>query len=317
MNRREHLLALGAYTSSLTLCRTAHAKFTSPSALSVQASSLQWVTPEVRGRGLSFHTFPSKAVGTEVSFHIYVPSAYTNVEARRFPVVYWLHGSGGGLNGIARLSNRADRAILAGKVPAHLIVFVNGLSLGMYVDWANGKAPLETIIIRELLPHIDTNWRTIATRDGRLLDGFSMGGYGAARLGFRYPKLFRHVSIMGAGPMQESLDSTPRASGKNAADLLNEVYGGDQAHFKRLSPHHYAEQNSAVLSQSSHLRLVIGDQDETFENNDRFHAQLVRLGIPHDWIILPGIGRNPMHVLRALGDQHWHFYRKAFDLVAA
>jgi S-formylglutathione hydrolase FrmB len=144
-----------------------------------------------------------------------------------------------------------------------------------------------------------------------------MGGYGAARLGFRYPKLFRHVSIMGAGPMQESLDSTPRASSKNAADLLNEVYGSDQAHFKRLSPRNYAEQNSAVLSQSSHLRLVIGDQDETFENNDRFHAQLVRLGIPHDWIILPGISHNPMHLLSALGDQHWDFYRKAFDVVAA
>ncbi len=142
MNRREHLLALGAYTSSLTLCGTAHAKFMSPLAPSVQASSLQWVTPEVRGRGLSFHTFLSKAVGTEVSFHIYVPSAYTNVDDRRFLVVYWLHGSGGGLNGIARLSDRTDRAILAGKVQAHLIVFVNGLSLGMYVDWANGRAPI-------------------------------------------------------------------------------------------------------------------------------------------------------------------------------
>lgn len=312
MNRRDHLLALGAYVSSMTLSGTANARFTSPSAPSVPASSLQWVTPEVRGRGLSFHTFPSKAVGTEVSFHIYVPSAYTDDESRRFPVVYWLHGSGGGLNGIARLSDHTDRAILAGKVPAHLIVFVNGLRLGMYVDWANGKAPLETIIIRELLPHIDTNWRTIATRDGRLLDGFSMGGYGAGRFGFLYPELFQNVSMMGAGPMQETLERTPRASRMQVTDLLRDVYGGGQDRFRAASPRRYAEQNAAILASSSRLRLVIGDQDETFENNRDFHDHLVRLGIPHEWIVLPGIGHDTMGILTALGGRHWAFYREAF-----
>ncbi len=44
-----------------------------------------------------------------------------------------------------------------------------------------------------------------------MLDGFSMGGYGAGRFGFRYPELFRSVSMMGTGPMQETLERTPRA----------------------------------------------------------------------------------------------------------
>ncbi len=196
MNRREYLVAVGTYATSLILGGTAHAELTAPLVRTGPQPPLQWVTPEVQGRGLSFHTFRSPAVGAEVSFHLYEPPVYGADLTRRFPVVYWLHGSGGGQHGIALLADRADQAIAAGKVPPRLMVFVNGLRMGMYVDWSNGRAPVETVIVHELRPHIDANWRTVATRDGRLLDGFSMGGYGAARLGFRYPELFRTISIM-------------------------------------------------------------------------------------------------------------------------
>ena len=83
----------------------------------------------------------------------------------------------------------------AGAAPACLVVFVNGLPSGMYVDWKDGSTPVESMIVKDLVPHIDATWRTIATREGRMLDGFSMGGYGAARLGFKHANLFRAVSI--------------------------------------------------------------------------------------------------------------------------
>ena len=315
MNRREYLVAAGTYATSLMLGGMAHAKLTAPLLRTGPQPPLQWVTPRAEGVGLSFHTFLSQAAGTKVSFHVYAPSAYTADPARRFPVVYWLHGSGGGVPGISRLSALADEAISAGKAPPFLMVFVNGLEMGMYIDWANGRAPLETVIIHELRPHIDANWRTIATREGRLLDGFSMGGYGAARFGFRYPELFQNVSMMGAGPMQETLNRTPRASRVQAKSLLRDVYGGKQARFLAVSPRRYAEQNATTLARGSRLRLVIGDRDETFDSNRNFHDHLMRLGIPHQWIVLPGIGHDPMGVLAAMGDQHWAFYRDAFAAV--
>ena len=315
MNRREYLVAAGTYATSLMLGGMAHAKLTAPLLRTGPQPPLQWVTPRAEGVGLSFHTFLSQAAGAKVSFHVYAPSAYTADPARRFPVVYWLHGSGGGVPGISRLSALADEAINAGKAPPFLMVFVNGLEMGMYIDWANGRAPLETVIIHELRPHIDANWRTIATREGRLLDGFSMGGYGAARFGFRYPELFQNVSMMGAGPMQETLDRTPRASSVQAKSLLRDVYGGKQARFLAVSPRRYAEQNATTLARGSRLRLVIGDRDETFDSNRNFHDHLMRLGIPHQWIVLPGICHDPMGVLAAMGDQHWAFYRDAFAAV--
>lgn len=300
MNRRTHLLCLGLALGSLV----------SPAARAEQASDLQWVTPAASAPRVSFHTFESRAAGTEVSFHLYTPRAYTAEATRRLPVVYWLHGGGGGIAGIAPLSRLFDEAIEAGRTPPFLVVFVNGMRLGMYVDWANGAAPLETIIVHELVPHIVSNWRTVATREGRVLDGFSMGGYGAARLGFRYPERFATVSMLGAGPMQETLTRTPRASRRQVEDLLRDVYG-DQANFRAVSPRRYAEENAAVIAHGSRLRLVIGDQDETLDHNRAFHDHLERLGIPHDWIVLPGVGHDAPNVLNSLGDRNWAFYRAA------
>ena len=312
MNRRRHLLTLGASIVGLAAGRVAQGRPAQPPGGTPPLAPSHWVTPRVEGRGLSFHTFLSRAAATEVSFHLYEPPAYKVDPSRRFPVVYWLHGSGGGVSGIARLSALLDEAIARGQTPPLLMVFVNGLRMGMYVDWANGRAPLETIIVHELRPHIDANWRTIATREGRLLDGFSMGGYGAGRFGFRYPELFRSVSMIGAGPMQETLERTPRASRVQVEELLRDVYGGGQDRFRAVSPRRYAEQNAATLARGSRLRLIIGDRDETLQNNQDFHFHLTRLGIPHEWIVLPGVGHDPIAVLTALGDRHWAFYRGAF-----
>jgi poly(3-hydroxybutyrate) depolymerase len=284
-----------------------------PSAQRVETpSGLAWVTPEVKAPRVSLHTFDSVAAKAKVSYHIYTPAAFDREPQRRFPVAYWLHGSGGGLAGLAKVAALFDAAIEAGKTPPCFVVFVNGLVQGMYVDWKDGSAPMETIIVKELVPHIDATYRTISTREGRLLDGYSMGGYGAARLGFKYPDLFRAVSIMGGGPLQAELIQAPRAGRQRAAEVLKQVYGGDQGYFKNVSPRRLAEQNAEAIIKCSLVRQVCGDQDETFGPNRDFHEHLERLKIPHTWTVLPGVDHNPMKTLEALGDSNWTFYRAAF-----
>jgi poly(3-hydroxybutyrate) depolymerase len=276
-------------------------------------SNLAWVTAEIPAPRVSFRTFDSAAAKTKVSYHIYTPAAYDQDTQRRFPVVYWLHGSGGGLPGIPRVAALFDAAIAEGMTPPCLVVFVNGLVEGMYVDWKDGSAPIETIIIKELIPHIDATYRTIASRDGRLLDGYSMGGYGSARLGFKYTDLFSAVSIMGGGPLQAELIQTPRAGRLRAAEVLQKVYGGDQEYFRSVSPRRLAKENAEAITKGSLIRMVCGDQDETFSNNLAFHLHLQELAIPHSWTVLEGIDHNPMKTLEALGDSNWQFYRQAFD----
>ncbi|MFM7563404.1 MAG: alpha/beta hydrolase-fold protein, partial [Planctomycetota bacterium] len=205
-----------------------------------------------------------------------------------------------------------DAAIEAGKTPPCLVVFVNGMPEGMYVDWKDGTAPVETVIVKELVPLIDKSYRTVATREGRMLDGYSMGGYGSARLGFKYPELFRSISIMGGGPLQAELKQTPRAGRQRAAEVLNQVYGGDQKYFVSVSPRRLAEENAETIAKGSLVRQVCGDEDETFQNNLEFHQHLEQLKIPHTWQVLKGVDHNPTKTLEALGDENWVFYRKAF-----
>jgi poly(3-hydroxybutyrate) depolymerase len=296
----------------LLLCVTLAGSAQTLEAKQGQGKELAWVTQEVKAPRVSFKTFESSAAKTKVSYHIYLPAGYDRDQEQRFPVVYWLHGSGGGLPGIPKVAAHFDAAIEAGKTPPCLVVFVNGMPEGMYVDWKDGSAPVETVIVKELVPLIDKTYRTVATREGRMLDGYSMGGYGSARLGFKYPEMFRAISIMGGGPLQAELKQTPRAGRQRAAEVLNQVYGGDQEYFISVSPRQLAKENAEAIAKGSLVRQVCGDQDETFQNNLEFHQHLEQLKIPHTWQVLRGVDHNPMKTLEALGDENWVFYRRAF-----
>jgi enterochelin esterase-like enzyme len=225
--------------------------------------------------------------------------------------VYCLHGTDGGLAGIPILAARFDAAIEAGLAPPCLVVFVNGLRAGMYCDWADGSVRGERVIMEDLVPHVDAAHRTLARREGRLLEGFSMGGYGAARLGLGHPEMFGAVSMLAAGPMQPDLLRTPRASRRDREALLARVYGGDQAVFRAMSPWEIAARQAGVLAKGTLIRQVVGDRDETLPANEEFHRHLLSLGIPHEWVVLPGVGHQPQALLEALGDGNWAFHRAA------
>ncbi len=274
----------------------------------------QWVTPAVAAPRLSHGTFHSRVAGTEVSYHIYVPEAYDALTERRFPVLYYLHGHRGGLEGLMFLSRHFDAGIRAGAIPPMLVVFPDGMYEGMWCDWKSGKAPIETVVITELIPHIDATYRTIASREGRVIEGYSMGGYGAARLGFKYPTLFRGVSILAGGPLQHVLEQfPPRVSPQTRARVMRNVYGDDMGFFKALSPWELAESNAGAVSEHTCIRVQIGAQDEMLEVTRQFVAHLTSLGIPHSFEIVPGAGHEPGRFLQiqAGNDEYWAFYREA------
>ena len=278
----------------------------------------QWVTPVIRAPRLQHRTFESAAAKSKVSYHIYTPEVYSTDQGRRFPVVYWLHGHGGGLAGLSHLSAYFDDAIRAGKLPPALVVFPNGLAESMWCDSKDGSVPMETVVVRELVPHIDATFRTIASREGRLIEGFSMGGYGAARLGFKHHDIFGAVSILGAGPLQRELTASvgPRSTAGLRVRVMRAIYGGDQEYFKAQSPWVLAEQNTAGVRGNTRVRQVIGDRDGTLAFNREFDAHLTRLGIPHTFTVLPGIGHDAMALLNALGEANWGFYRVVFGAEA-
>jgi len=276
-------------------------------------ASQHWVTKDVQVPRLQQRTFDSLAVGAKVSYFIYTPEIYDTEKERRFPVLYWLHGSGGGLPGLSPVSKYFDTAIKAGKIPPMLIVFANGLTGSLWSDSKDGKTPMETVVIKELLPHIDVTYRTRAAREGRIIEGFSMGGYGAMRLGCKYPELFAAISSLAGGPLQEDFTEAPRAGVKGRDQVFEAVCGSDMDYFKAISPWLLAEQNKTkLLSLKMPIRQVIGDQDSTLAINRNFDARLTTLEIPHTFTVVPGVAHDTMKLFEGLGEGQWEFYRVVF-----
>ena len=277
--------------------------------------TLPWVTAEVQAPRVTYRSFDSTTLGAKVSYHAYVPAAYER-STERLPVLYWLHGTEGGVAAVRPLSRFFDDAIEAGRVPPMIVVFVNGLPRRLWADSKDGASPVESVFIREVIPHVERSFRTIASREGRIIEGFSMGGYGAARLGFKHPQLFAGISILAGGPFDLDLRG-PRAlrNPRLREQLLREVCGNDLEYFQAISPWVLAEAAAPVLRERrTVVRHAVGRLDDTRELNRQFRQRMVELGIAHAYIEVPGVGHEPRALLEALAAADGGFYRQALGL---
>ncbi|MEY3033137.1 MAG: hypothetical protein RLZZ622_1612 [Planctomycetota bacterium] len=281
-----------------------------------KSDELPWVTRQVEAPRVSFHTFRSHAANSEVSYHVYRPVAYEKSAGEQFPVLYWLHGTEGGVNHIRPVSQMFDRAIRVKGAPPMIVVFVNGLPKRLWTNSKDGRAPIETVFIDDLIPQVDRTMRTIPRREGRILEGFSMGGYGAARIGFRHPQMFCGISILAAGPLDPEFEG-PRATGNPLRDkILEDVCEGDMDYFKATHPWTLAESCAVVLRKpGTIIRLAVGSKDFSFYLSRRFHKHLDALRIPHEFHVVKDVGHHPPALMAGLATAD--FYRQALGQKAA
>ena len=166
-------------------------------------AAFQWVNPlKSRLAGVQHATFNRPSMNLDVGYCIYLPSEYSKPESadRRFPVVYYLHGGRpGSETKSVKLASQIHQYIEAGDAVAMIYVFVNGGPVSHYNMPEQPNAMGEDVFVKELIPHIDATYRTIASREGRGLEGFSQGGRGTTRIMFRYPELFGSAAPGGAG----------------------------------------------------------------------------------------------------------------------
>ena len=274
----------------------------------------QWVTAAVSAPGVQWRTFQSAAAGTTVSFHIYLPPQYDAEPSRTFPMLVWLHGSGDGTLGIPWLSAYLGTAMAQGVIPPMIVLFPNGWNYSMWCDSKSGIVPMERVVIDDLLPHVDATFRTMGGRH-RILEGFSMGGQGSGRLGFRRTDLFAGVSMLGAGPIQDDFMQAPIGSdippGKRS-QIYQNVWGSDPAYYTLQHPKTVVSENAAAaIGRRTLVRQGIGSLDTLLPMNQDFEALLTSLGIPHTLTVVPGVDHDPQGVLTGLGPANWAFYNAA------
>jgi enterochelin esterase family protein len=202
------------------------------------------MTAEATGRpNLKFETVPGRTLlgnalddPAERRVPVYLPPSYDGV--RRFPVIYLLAGfASTGMSflnfsfGRQTVPEMVDGLIRQGSMPETIVVMPDCMTRyggSQYVDSA-ATGLYETYLTSELVPFVDSRFRTLADRRHRAVAGKSSGGFGALRLGMRHPDLFSAIACH-SGDMAFELCYRPNFP---AAARMLERYGGSIPAFFR------------------------------------------------------------------------------------
>ena len=205
----------------------------------------------------------SQTLWREVSYTALLPDAAV-VGSGPYPVLYQLHG--GNQNHTAWLYHSHLR-----QATQNLPIIVI-LPDGAQSRWANGGTPFtayEDFLIEELAQHVRHTFP--ATSGKWAIGGNSMGGFGAVRLGLKYPQRFCSIwSHSGVFPTADTLPEHWHWSG-DPADLDC-----------------YALVDQVTPQTLPQLSFDCGIEDHLLEHNRRWHAFLETRGIPHTYHEHPG-----------------------------
>jgi len=228
--------------------------------------------------------FHSRTLDLDVGYNIFLPPGYDRDASRRYPVIYWLHGRNENEYTNISQAEFAHDAILKGQLEPLIIVFANGLGQAFYLDSVDGRYPAETLVVKELIPHVDATYRTQTTRSGRHIAGMSMGGFGCLRLAFKYPQLFSSV-VSYAGVF------SPQGAAANERNVVK-VTGGDKKRFIAESPQVLVETNADQIRDRLAIRIICGSRDRFINDAREMNQQLASLKIDHDYEELSPFGHD-------------------------
>ncbi|MCX7016696.1 MAG: alpha/beta fold hydrolase, partial [Candidatus Sumerlaeota bacterium] len=274
---------------------------------------LEWLDLDTsEPSGTHYGKFRSELAKSEYSYLIYLPPTYESEPARRYPVIYWLHGGGGSQRTGSYFVDGMDQAIRAKKAPETIIVLVNGVDGSLYSDFIDGSKPVESVIIQELIPHIDQTYRTVGTRETRAIEGFSMGGFGALHLGFKYPRVFGSVTGISHAPIGPGIEF------RSSKVWQYGPYQGNVEYFKDNDPFQLAEKNTDLFREGTRIRLIVGtgDKPPTVARTKELHDTLDALSIHHTLITVPKVGHDCPKLYEKMGESEFSYYSEVFPVDA-
>ncbi len=259
--------------------------------LAASAASAQ--TPVAASR-IEYSSFTSPSLGRDIKFAVQFPPSYQADTKRKYPVLYFLHGMNGSELEFERrgVAAAVDRLRSEGKIGEMIIVAPAGEN-SFYINSKNG-ARYEDAIIKDLIPHVEKNYRAIGNSSGRAIQGLSMGGFGALLLAFKHPEMFSSVTAHCSALFVE-LPST-QGSDRRAqflSRLIGNMFGNppDDEYFRANNPIHIGETNAAAIKKSGlKIYFDVGEQDRYGfqESNKAFDERLTKAGLAHEYHLFPG-----------------------------
>ena len=157
--------------------------------------------PHGQMREIYFH---SESTDSERRAFVYTPPGYDQNPDQRYPVLYLQHGwgeneYGWGAQGSADVI--MDNLIAEGATKPFIIVMTYGMTNEIRPGGMSEFKiePFETVLVKELIPYIDTHFRTLADQPNRAMAGLSMGGMETKQITLRNLDTFSHIGLFSGG----------------------------------------------------------------------------------------------------------------------
>jgi len=239
---------------------------------------------------------PSRILKQDVHFSVCLPANYYTVK-QSFPVVYLLHGLGDNESSwleYGKISQYADKAVKDGDASPMIFVMPEGFRT-YYVNDYKGSFLYQDMFVKELVPYIDSLFRTVADRQHRAVMGYSMGGFGAMILHLKHPDVFGTAVPLSISVRTDEQYITEDASGWD--DQWGRLFGEPgftgtdriTDYYRQNSPFHVLAGMTAAEIKKLNIYIDNGDKEQTLcRSNEELHILMRNLNIPHEFRVRDG-----------------------------
>lgn len=230
--------------------------------------------------------YDSGVTGVRRKASVYLPPGYS--PARRYPVLYLLHGIGGNQDewrGYVHADVIVDNLIADGRAGPMIVVMPNGRALpddrvptgNIFTrENAEGFARFERDLFDFLIPAVEAHYATLADREHRAIAGLSMGGGQTLNFGLGHLDTFAWLGAFSAAP-------------------------------NTLPPAELVPDPAAARAKLKLLYLSCGNQDGLISVSQEVHRHLKAHEVPHLWNV-----DDHGHDGESWGSNLYHFAQRIF-----
>ncbi|WP_010663030.1 alpha/beta hydrolase-fold protein [Marinilabilia salmonicolor] len=148
--------------------------------------------------------FPSESTQTSRKAFVYTPPGYEKETSKHYPVLYLQHGYCENETSWARQGHAnliMDNLIAEGKAKPFIVVMTYGMT--NEIEFGGLRefdiTPFQTVLVDELIPYIDSNYRTLNNQENRAMAGLSMGGFETKLITLNRPDVFSYYGLFSGG----------------------------------------------------------------------------------------------------------------------
>ncbi|MBK7808742.1 MAG: esterase family protein [Saprospiraceae bacterium] len=241
-------------------------------------------------------SFYSKILGQEVKYSVILPEDYYKSN-KKYPVVYLLHGLGDDETSWVEygyFSQISDKVTKQCDVLPMIFIMPQGFR-NYYVNDFAGTFLYQDMFVKELIPTIDSTFRTIADKSMRATMGYSMGGFGALVIPLKYPDMFAACVPLSVSIRTDEQYIKESSSGWD--DQWGRLFGGVGTfgvsrltdYYKKECPLYMIQNENIEQWKGLKIYIDSGDDEGTLAaSNDKLHMVLTEKQIPHEYRVRDG-----------------------------